>query len=517
MRTILLCSCFGMSIAHGLRAQAPPVLWQSCLGGSWEDRAWAIAPTSGNGSIMAGRSESNDGDVSGNHSILDDIWVVKQNDLGAIQWQKCIGGTGTEEGYEIVPASGGGYMVVGLSGSDDGDATTMQGFVDGWLVKLDSTGTIVWQRSAGGTTIDLLTSVVENGGGQWIGAGRTDSNDGDVSGNHGGTDAWLMAVSPAGAFTGQACLGGSGEDDFRHITATMDGNFVAVGSTTSNDGDVSGNHGGTDVWVVKLDSTGTILWQHCFGGSATDQGMRVLPTPDNGFLVAATTASSDGDVSDNNGATDLWLLKLDGTGNLLWEETFGGTSIDNVWSIAPYGTGYAMAGSTLSNDGDVSGLHGSFGFMDAWVIGVNGGGALLWQRCLGGLDTDYALALAPTTSGQLLVGGLTDSNDGDVSGQHGESDAWVVRLDGTFSGIQDLAPPGPVVRPTLASTSVRVTVDERILGGAVDLVDAGGTVVRTTRMNGIVADLYVADLPRGAYVIRVHHSRGVQHARVVLE
>ncbi|MDN5355316.1 MAG: hypothetical protein PWQ43_258 [Rikenellaceae bacterium] len=141
-------------------------------------------------------------------------------------------------------------------------------------------------------------------------AGGTWSNDGDMSGNHGGYDALVVKLNSSGNIEWQKCLGGTDNDFANSIQQSSDGGFIVAGETKSNDGDVSGNHGVYDYWVVKLNSSGDIEWQKCLGGTDYDYAYSIHQTSDGGFIVAGNTASNDGDVSGNHGASDAWVVKL---------------------------------------------------------------------------------------------------------------------------------------------------------------------------------------------------------------
>jgi len=165
-----------------------------------------------------------------------------------------------------------------------------------------------------------------------------------------------------------------------------------AGETWSNDGDVSGNHGGSDYWVVKLNSSGDIEWQKCLGGTNSDGGIfndyiySIQQTSDGGFIMACETMSNDGDVSGNHGSYDAWVVKLNSLGDIEWQKCLGGTNRDIANSIQQTSDGgFIVAGYTYSNDGDVSGNHG---YCDAWVVKLNSSGDIEWQKCLGGTNWD---------------------------------------------------------------------------------------------------------------------------------
>ena len=282
---------------------------RSAWGGSAYDEANSIQQTSDGGYIVAGVTNSTDGDVSGNHGNFD-FWVVKLNDTGDIQWQKCLGGGGNEGANSIQQTADGGYIVAGYTNSTDGNVSGNHGNFDFWVVKLDDVGNIQWQKCLGGSSYDLAFSVQNTVYKGYIVAGLTNSSDGNVSGNHGNDDFWVVKLNDTGDIQWQKCLGGSDYDDAINIQPTADRGYIVAGFTYSNDGDVSGNHGDADAWLVKIDCIGRIIWQKCLGGSDYDDAWSVKPNAGKGYIAAGLTFSNDGDVSGNHGNGDVWVVKL---------------------------------------------------------------------------------------------------------------------------------------------------------------------------------------------------------------
>ena len=171
---------------------------------------------------------------------------------------------------------------------------------------------IQWERSFGGSNDDRFSAVQQTYDHGYIIAGNTNSNDGDVHGNHdtsGNTyDVWIIKLDTTGSIQWNKVLGGTKDDIVSSIQQTNDHGYIIAGNTSSNDGDVSGSHdtsGNTcDVWVVKLDTAGNIQWQKCLGGSMDDAAYSVQQTNDRGYIIAGATSSNDGDVSGNHGS---WL------------------------------------------------------------------------------------------------------------------------------------------------------------------------------------------------------------------
>jgi len=295
----------------------------------------------------------------------------------SLEWQKCLGGANEDGAYSIQQTSDGGYIVAGYTGSNDGDVSGNHGDYDYWIVKLTSSGTLEWQKAFGGiygTGYTIAHSIQQTNDGGYIVAGYTDSNEGDVSGNHGYDDYWVVKLTCSGTLEWQKALGGTGVDDASSIQQTSDGGYIVAGETQSNDGDVSGNHGNSDYWVVKLTSSGTLEWQKALGGTSYDVAFSIQRTSDGGYIVAGYTLSNDGDVSGNHGSGDYWVVKLTCSGILEWQKAFGGTDYDYAYSIQQTNDGgYIVAGGTNSHDGDVSGNHG---WSDYWVVKLNSGSGI---------------------------------------------------------------------------------------------------------------------------------------------
>jgi hypothetical protein len=403
----------------------PTVQWQKSVGGTGNDYAESIQQTNDGGYIVVGISYSNDGDVSGNQGASD-CWVVKLNAFGIIEWEKSMGGSGDDNARLIQQTNDGGYIFIGPSDSNDGDVSGNHGNLDYWAVKLTSTGVIEWQKSLGGTGYEYAQYIQQTSDGGYIAAGSSFSNDGDVSGNHGGFDCWVVKLNDEGTIVWQKSLGGLSNDEAESIQQTNDGGFILAGHSDSNDGDVSGNHGGPDYWVVKLSSIGTIEWQKSLGGSGSDQAKSVQQTNDGGYIVAGYTSSNDGDVSVNYGYLDFWVVKLNSLGTIEWQKTLGGSDFDLAQSIQQTNDGeYIVAGYSYSNDVDVQSSQGN---QDFWVVKLSSIGTIEWEKSLGGSGLENASSIQQTNEGGFIVAGSSNSNDGDVSGNQGNSDYWVVQL-----------------------------------------------------------------------------------------
>ena len=409
-------------------AQAPAIEWKKTYGGNFDEIPSKIRKTSDGGYIIAGTANGLDsGDVTGNHSILKDFWVVKVNNNGAIQWQKTYGGTSDETSYSIEQTADGGYIIAGETSSNNGDVLgNHNNSIDVWVIKINSTGTLQWQKTLGGTQTDRACSVQQTADGGYIVGGTTSSVDGDITSFHGNetADFWLIKLNSSGALQWQKTIGGSGNDSCVSMQITPDGGYIMVGDAGSTDGDVT-DSSGWGTWVVKLSSTGAIQWNKSYSGPGNISAFTpkcIRNTTDGGYVLTGSSYLQN--------SAAYCVLKIDSIGTIQWIKSFGGILNDYAEDIQQTTDGgYIVAGTTRSTEGDVSGNHG---IDDYWIIKLNSFGTLIWQKALGGSLIDHALSIVQTSDGGYIVAGDTVSNDGDVIGYHccNPSDFWVVKLAG---------------------------------------------------------------------------------------
>jgi len=495
------------TISGAAWSQMSNLQWQKSLGGSAGDQGNAIQQTSDGGYIINGSSLSTDGQVTGNHGG-DDYWVVKLNDTGAIQWEVSLGGTQSEAGNAIAQTLDGGYIVAGGTESMDGDvtcSTTSGADYNYWLVKLTSSGSIAWNNCFGSTNpteANMARSVALATDSSFIVAGESYANDGEVTGHHGSNafpDYWVILVSSTGNLLWEKSLGGSASDFAKSVKQTMDGGYIVAGYSNSIDGQVTGNHGDYDYWVTKLDDTGGLQWQKSLGGSGTDDGYAIQQTFDGGYIVVGGSNSTDGQVTGNHGGYDYWVVKLDDTGAIQWEESLGGAGDDVAYTVQQTSdSGYIISGSSDSATGNVT---VNYGGQDYWVVKLNKYGSVTWQKSLGGSMNDVSYSIQQTAdSGYITVGGSI-SNDGMVTGNHGGEDYWVAKLSACL-----LDSPVIIQTDSLLSTSgtyiyYQWTVNGVPIPGATSatyIITANGTynltIADTNYCNGISNAIVMAGL-----------------------
>lgn len=392
---------------------------KNVFGGTSTDVARSVIRTADGGSMVAGYTFSDNGDVSGNHGGYD-MWIVKFSRTNIIEWQKTFGGAGNDGANSIIQTSDGSYVAAGFLDAGNG-------FSDMWVIKFSATGTIEWEQVWGGTKEDMANSIIQTTDGGYAFTGYTYSTDGDVSGNHGDSDISIVKLDASGNVQWQKILGGTANEFANSIIQTTDDGYAVAGLTSSNNGNVSGNHGGFDMWVVRLDSAGDMQWQKTLGGTGSDAASSIIRTADGGYAVAGYAFSNSGNISGNNGDYDMWAVKLNGAGDILWQKPLGGTKEESANCIIQAADGgYIVAGRTQSDE--LSGYHGS---RDALVTKIDASGTTVeWQKVLGGTGNEVAYSVFRTTDGKFVVAGTSSSADGDISGPpYGSDDFFILWLD----------------------------------------------------------------------------------------
>tara|TARA_R110000850_G_scaffold140849_2_gene262420 strand:- start:67 stop:1626 length:1560 start_codon:yes stop_codon:yes gene_type:complete len=488
----------------------PDIMWQNSWGGTLDDQAQSSQLTQDGGIILAGFTESNDGNVTGNHGAKD-FWVVKVDSNGALEWQRAYGGTEDDRANSIIQALDGGYIVAGRTASSDGDVSFNHGSRDFWVLKLDGAGNIVWEQTYGGSNNDDAQSIIQTSEGGYLVAGHTYSSNGDVGANNGVQDYWMVKIDPTGVIQWEKNFGGSAIEYAWAVKQTSDDGYIVVGDSESSDGDVSGNQGVRDFWIVKTDSFGTLEWEKNYGGSGSERPKDVLQTNDGGYFVVGNSDSNDGDISNHYDWDDVWLLKLDASGNLEWEKSYGGSFGDFGESIIQTDSGdFIIGSSSQSSDGDVGNNHGNF---DCWLFQIDISGIIAWERSYGGSHHDYINAIGLNDNGNLLFGGYSYSDDGEVTGNHGASDFISLQLESLLSSPEvSIVPvelyPNPVANSLYIKAGVPVT--------EISITNLLGQQV-FYKKGADISSINLNNLSKGTYILVASFKEGKIYTQKILK
>jgi hypothetical protein len=348
------------------------LLWSKTFGGSDDDRGADIIATSDGGFALLGYSKSSDNDVTSNAGAQD-FWLLKISENGTVLWQKTFGYAGADSGSAFIQTQDNGYLITGVldvsasNGQGNSKAAQKHAGGDIWALKLNNSGDLEWSNYYGGSFTDTPFGVVETVDGNYIIAASSDSEDFNISNPKGGYDFWILKIASDGSLIWEKSFGGSEIDEARAITATNDGDFMVVGDTRSSDKDVSNINGGADLWMLKITSEGDLIWEKTLGASSFDVARAISKTTDNGFIIAGNSRSSDAGFT-NQGQNDAWVLKVDANGTVLWQKFIGGLENDLLFDVITLNDQSVIAvGESTSSDGAIT---ENKGFSDGLVIKI---------------------------------------------------------------------------------------------------------------------------------------------------
>ncbi|WP_442847267.1 hypothetical protein [Leeuwenhoekiella sp. H156] len=301
------------------------------FGGNDGDVATDLIATSDGGFLMGGYSMSADGDASKNEGFHD-TWFVKTNASGGIEWEKSYGFAGHDHSYSVIQTEDGGYFSAGYldvtASGGAGNENSKHGVGEFWGQKLDASGNLEWRNYFGGSNNDRSYKALQTPDGGFMLIGFTESDDFDISQTHGSYDYWIVKLSKTGGMQWEKTFGGSGIDIAYDAVFLSNGDCLIVGQSNSTDGDVTASNGDFDAWVMRIDAAGNLKWQRSFGGADFEFARSITPGPDNSFFIIGNSRSADTTSNGNAGANDIWVFQVDSEGQLLWQETWGGEGID---------------------------------------------------------------------------------------------------------------------------------------------------------------------------------------------
>ncbi len=382
------------------------MIFQKSLGGSADDDVASVVATTDGGFAMAGTTSSRNGFfTSTGANTRPDGWFAKLNKDGIVEWQRIL--TSFTGVADMKLCADGGFILAGKR-------RTLDFFYhdDIQLIKLSATGVIQWSR-----VIDLSVDHFDEESKKII-----QTNDGGFLLHALSTGGQLLIKLSSTGFIQWSRYFNINAD----FVSTADNGFMVVST-----GYIPGCRPGAtnisyDIILTKLAFNGDVQWQKCFGGNGNESAASIIQTSDGQFLIAGISTTVSGDVTSNAGGQDVWLIKVDGSGNLVWQQSYGGSQTDIPVSITTSAdNGFVIACSSSSNNGLLTQNQGGF---DYWAFKVNSTGNLQWQRSLGGSGVDYAKSIATLNDGNYIIAGFTNSTNGDIGQSYGSKDVWLAKL-----------------------------------------------------------------------------------------
>ena len=418
----------------------PALKWQSKQGGNQTDYGRAIDSAADGGIIVAGYNRSTSGAITMKYPnpadpLSPDAWVIKIDRFGNRVWSSQFGGKAHDEFWDVKATSDGGAIAVGETNSTDGDITTAFGGSDMMIVKLDANGNKQWLKTYGTALGGAAKSVALLPDGTYMVAGYTGGNGNIFTGSKGVNDAWLLHLAEDGTVIALKNYGGADADEASDLKVLPNnGGYIITGSTGSrNTGNVTGYHGGTDIWVVKAGMDLNIITAKCFGGTNNETSEAVALMPDGGFLIAGTESSNDLDfVGRRHNGSEAYIIRTDAALEKIWVGTYGSSSSDYFHDVVVKSNGGILgAGEVTAGDGDVTGWLGTG---DAWLADIDpANGNLLSQKTYGNALGDRCEDIMIWPNGDILFTGMSAPSD--IS--NGNSEMWV-------ASSKDMAVAGPL-------------------------------------------------------------------------
>lgn len=421
----------------------PDIEWLRSVGSEDYDTAEGITKTADGGYIAFGTVNSLSGDVT-SYNEGGDYWVVKFDANGVIQWEQSYGGSAYEGSAgnlrigtaKIRQTPDGGYILGGNSWSADGDVSANFGWGDVWLVKINSTGDIVWEQNYGTDADDNFTDIITTNDGGFIMTYYTFNWDTVMS------NAAIVKIDAQGNIEWQNNY--PGDDLFINnvlysVVQTNDGGYVLTGHTGAADSPATPanevlpgfNDPNDRLWVLKISASGALDWAQTYGGTDLDEGYCIKQDPDGNYVIAGMTYSGDGDAVGHpnpGNAQSSWVLKLDNSGTLLWQKTFGQASGTYDVEIMPDGN-YVIGGSFYSGMEANGEILTSYGGTDGYLKKLDKAtGDSIWTKRMGGSLQDIIWGFELTDDGGFITTGVSTSVNGDLTENNGSFDYWVVKL-----------------------------------------------------------------------------------------
>ncbi len=344
--------------------------YQKTISGLGVDYANCVHNTDDGGSIIVGRTNSFG---AGN----DDVYVLKLDSDGNEIWEKTIGSNGLERGESIISTLDGGYLIVGTKVS----AGLQEQF---YLIKTDSVGNVLWEKTYGGNSIDYGKKVIQLSDSSYVVSGTTSSY------GSGQNDFYIIKVDQLGNLLFTKTIGGSQNELLWDMILTSDNKIVLCGST------ISFGAGNNDGYLVNLDLNGNLNWAKTYGLNFSDRFFCITETSDNGFVLGGASSSAGA------GSDDWWVLKTTSLGIVESSIIYGGSSADQLYDIVQNpDNSYSLFGYSLS--------YGPSG--NAMLMNTDSNGNMLWTKVYGGTSYSIGLSFIPINSGFLLTGWTGISNE----------------------------------------------------------------------------------------------------------
>jgi Divergent InlB B-repeat domain len=397
----------------------PPIQWQREYGGSGDEGASRILETPDGGFLIGAVSTSTNGDKSSPYyGGGGDFWVIRLNRAGDKLWDRSFGATGAEDLRTMIATADGGFLLGGSSDSPpSGNKTSpLFGYDDYWIVKVDADGNKLWDKSFGGTAIDEIYAMKEttDGGFLLIGDSQSPAGTGNkAAATLGFNDLWVVRIDSNGNKLWDKSYGGTSQDSGATLDVLPNGNMLLGGYSRSLAGTgskTSPKIGNADFWVTLCDPSGNPIWDRSYGGTNIDFAQVILGLED-GFVIGGRSDGPGGSkTAQSFGNADYWLVRADRNGNAVWDRSYGSNLYDELSDIVTMPDGGFILGGTCYGGMGGNKTSQNIGGPDFWVVRTDQMGNKIWEKAFGTQKDDYLYSLLRTHDGGLVMAGYTITN-----------------------------------------------------------------------------------------------------------
>jgi hypothetical protein len=504
---------------------AQDILWEKSYGGIQSEYLFDAQPTADYGFILAGSSLSGKSGNKKQENIKDlDYWIWKMDEKGDLDWQKSFGGTGSDLLQSIQNTKDGGFILAGTSSSMKGadKKEDNYGQDDFWIIKLNAKGDEEWQKTIGGTGMDKLKTIQQTNDGGYIVGGSSAST---ISGikteiNYGNLDYWVLKLDATGNIDWQKSFGGQFVDTLESIITTSDEGFLVGGWSNSPQ---SGNKeedafGEGDYWVLKLDKSGEVMWQRTYGGEDDDYLYMLLEAKDEGYILGGNSNSgATGNKKKSNGkGTDFWILKVTVNGSIDWEATYDFGKTDVLTSIFQNDDGSLLLGGHAKTENLGLKRSDKKGIDDYIALKITADGEERWRQSVGSSGEEVLSKLVETRDGGYLLAGTSagevsrDKNTG-----QGRKDFWVVKLKDKEKEEDKERYLGLEAFPNPTSSFTNVIVNHDFEKGSTSVYDISGKVVQYFEITSRTIPIDMQSLPVGVYIVTITTNVSTESVKIL--
>lgn len=386
------------------------------IGGSDEDVVKKVVSTQDGGFVIVGQTKSKDGHFKNKNREGNDIFLTKFDYDGKIVWTNTYGGSDDDIGSDVIESYDGSFYIIGYSKSDDGDASINMGQHDNWLLKTDSFGKLLWEKSYGFAGHDHAYNIIKTSDGGLFFNGFLDVTASEGQGStlrHGVGEFWCHKVNMNGDLVWRRYFGGSNNDRSYDSIETEDGGFILVGTSESQDVEISNSFGSYDVWIIKLSSNGELMWEKSYGGSAIDEGVIIIKNQDNNYTILGNTNSPEIKELKTKGLNDFMFINIDSSGNILSKMRYGSPQFDYAKDVVQTLDGSYFVIGYSRNPLNTEGV--SLPNNAVFLTQIQPSGIVQNSWKIMGDGEDLGSSISQLKNGSLVLVGTTESDNGDFS------------------------------------------------------------------------------------------------------